>query len=331
MKVWAHTVEEGILGALIYDPDRLEDIPLPVRERLLSDEGILVPDHVAILGALVQARAVDPELRGTDLVNAIVAAVDDPAVRAERLLGMAFHYTEPIFLARDADDLIAFAQARNGGPLPERISHFRALSDPNGQDGPTRIQEFVLTALIKDPELAREVAEWLPAEAFTTPNRRDIYQAILAADQLAELPAGGFGPTLVEDVNVARDALAERVAADPAWELPSTGLNLNSFDLNEDGYIRYLAHASMGKFNGVEFARVMLEELTMTEPPMVLPAPVRALYPSLYPGPYTPDLRYEGPPPIQAERTQELGASHVAHQHAQQAPADRPITLEAPR
>lgn len=332
MKTWAHGVEEHLLGALIYEPARLEDIPVPTRERLLSADGVLAPDHIAILDALINARTADPQLHGTALVDAIVAAVDDPAVHAERLLGMAFHYTEPIFLARDADALIAFAQAPDIGPRPWQISHFGTPSEPKGQDGPTRVQEFVLTALIKDPDLAREVGEWLPAEAFTTPNRRDIYQAILAADQLAEIPAGGFGATLVEQIQAARTALEERAAAEPAWRLPSTGLNLNDYDSTaQESYPWYLAHSSIGQFNGVEFGRVMLEEMTMAEPRRTLPAPIRALWPSLYPEPYVPDLRYEGPPPIRADQAQEVAASHAAHQHSQHTQAGDQITPEPPR
>lgn len=321
MKTMAQVTEESVLGALIYAPDRLWEIPPGTRERLLAGNGVLSQDHAAILDALVNAYGADQELRGMDLVDAIVAAVDDPSVREERLLGMAFHYTEPIFLARDADQLIEFAESRSGGPTTEWTSMYAAVVGPNDQDETTRVQEFVLSAVIRNPELAREVGEWLPVEAFTTLNRRDIYQAVLAADQLADIPAGGFGLRLVDEVRAARESYAATGTAD---------LGLNNYDPSADAsYISHLAHSSIEPFNGVEFSRVMLEQLTMTERYTSLPAPIRALWPSIYPEPYVPDIRYEGPPHIQPERALDVASMHAAHQRAL-ATDERPITLDPP-
>jgi hypothetical protein len=277
-------IEESALGGLLYDPDLLDRVPL------LRPEHFADTRHQTILQTLRTLHTGDPHLRGTPLMEAmaISATLRHPSVPVERLTGLALTSGPPGELAGQATTVIAHAVRREIEASAERI---RALTDPlpgkypfldyaqllremrryefstgpdidpampsryNGQRPLVRAEEIVVATLIQQPELIGEFADWLPPDAFTTPGRRDLYQAVLAADGLADEPASGFA--LTEAIRDARRTLFSGAPAE---------LELDQYSSAERAdYITHLAQSAVIGTDPAIAGRSLLAALTTGE------------------------------------------------------------------
>jgi len=282
MTSFAFRIEEAALGGLLYDPDLLDRVPL------LRPEHFADTRHQTILETLRTLHAGDPDLRGTPLMEAIAATLRHPSVPGERLTGLALTSGPPSEMAEEATTVIAHAVRREIEASAERIRRLteplpggfpfvnydqllREMrryefntgpdidpampSRPNGQRPLVRAEEIVVATLIQQPELIGEFADWLPPEAFTTPGRRDLYQAVLAADGLADEPASGFALT-----EAIRDVRRTLFSGAPA------GLELDQYSsVNRADYITHLAQSAITGTDPAVAGRRLLAALTTGE------------------------------------------------------------------
>lgn len=343
MPTVAHRMEEDALGALLYEPDRLADVPV-LRPEHFNDS-----EHRMIFDALMRARVNQPEARGDQLLDMVAQRVRHPSVSADCLTGLAFACSDPSAAINDCRLVIAQAVRRELGQSAQRIQrlteplaqtfpdlNYSALlhmmrryevstgpdinpslpSEPNGQHPHIRDQEIVLAGLIQDREAVTEFSAWLPAEAFTAPNRRDIYQAVLAIDGLADPPSSGFD--LPGQIEKARTTIA---FYGPSYR------RLDQYSAILHGsYITYLGLSATTSVTAPEAGRNLVADLTRTELAATSTLPVDRA---------THATHAVGPGPTAALDAEPLNA-RLAHDHAHiQAPrptlsTDQQIRQEPP-
>lgn len=339
MTTFTHRAEEDALGALIYAPHRIADVPH------LDADHFADIDHRVIFTALKGALADEPHLHGEALVNRLAYADRSPAITSERLVGLAFAYADPIDLTEAGDQVIAHAVRRElavtrerlqrlteplaPGPwfpdydaLLERMRHLEANtgidwdpgwpSQPNGHAPEVRNQEIVLAGLIQNPELVQEISDWIPIEAFTAANRRDIYQAVLAVDDLAAPPAGGFGDLLVRDAREARTSYLSTGTAD-------TDLDRYS-PVERSSYIAHLGRSTTDPHLSAEAAQTLLENLARAET-----SHTSAISAALNIG-----LQPARSRPLAVEHRAALSTDPAAHLHRPALTQSREISLDPP-
>ncbi|MEV6986489.1 DnaB-like helicase N-terminal domain-containing protein [Sphaerisporangium sp. NPDC051017] len=209
-----HRTEEALLGALIYDPSLINDVPY------LLPRHFDHADHQAIFAAFLDVRANEPGTWGAAMAARITSQVDVPGIDETRLAGLALsspdvssvavygRMIQEAALRRELlghADRLAEAAGTVRGVDPE-LDHFALLSDAlrsnavhfqasltyelsveaPRQDLRTLREEALLADLIQHPEHLHEVAAWLDPEVFTSPDRRSIYEAIVAVDEYGE-------------------------------------------------------------------------------------------------------------------------------------------------
>ena len=219
MPTFSFRTEEFTLGALLYAPERLRDVP-NLRAHHFGD-----PGHQAIFTALAQSQQHEPDVRGQDLAGRIARRAATPGVTEARLVGLALACPDPGHVVEEARLVIAQAVRRELVGSAERISRlteslpadypfldytellgslrhhavntgpdvdFLLNAEPNGKHPRIQREETLLADLIQHPQRVEEIATWLAPEAFTAPNRQDIYRTLLhltgQGDQLPKTP-----------------------------------------------------------------------------------------------------------------------------------------------
>jgi replicative DNA helicase len=194
-----YRAEQALLGALLNDPDLLEDL------RFLTAEDFLSQTHRDIFTAVTTAHAARPDDGGRPFnvtvalagpgpgfdpryLETIARSCPQPAnapayarmVMEARLRRQLLSHADRLF--RDAGDLHfevgRFSQAAGNGHAAERFpSHLMKLAhamwvhakglepSPSGQDGPVRSAEPATDAVASDPVAAAPTARPMPAAA----------------------------------------------------------------------------------------------------------------------------------------------------------------------
>ncbi|MFG1878030.1 DnaB-like helicase N-terminal domain-containing protein [Sphaerisporangium sp. NPDC049003] len=209
-----HRTEQVLLGALIYDPSLINDVPY------LLPRHFAHADHQAIFAAFLDVRANEPGIWGVTMAERITFQADRPGIDEARLAELALsspdvssvavygRMIQEAALRREllghADRLVEAAGTVRG--LDPELDHLALLSDAlrsnavhfetsltddlaveaPRQDLRTLREEALLADLIQHPEHLHEVAAWLDPEVFTSPDRRSIYEAIVAVDDYGE-------------------------------------------------------------------------------------------------------------------------------------------------
>lgn len=324
MPTLIHRDEEAVLGALLYAPDRLEDVP-HLRRRHFSD-----PDHSEIFHTLTVVHGARQHRRGLDLLDAVEGWIDRSEVPLERLVGLALSCPDPDNVAEAGNMVIAHAiryelerseyrlrkmteplgaQApfADYGPVLEALNNATAGTGrdldpntqflPNGQTTLVRAQENVLAGLIQNPELVHEVSGWLTLDGFPSANRRDIYQAILSLDGLADEPSGGFHlPELAREARIG------------FFSAGSADLDLDQYSpMGTENYLLHLGRSAITLDETVSSARTLMVNLARSGP-RPDPEAVRTLTGSL--------VQKSSITPQLVQAATEAITAHHAHQHA---------------
>jgi replicative DNA helicase len=207
--------EEALLGALIYNPAQLDDVP-HVRPDDFGD-----PLHRAVFTAIGQVRDEVPGAYGAAVTEAIAARADTARADELYLSGLVRAcpdtFAAAIYGRMVQEAAFRRALAEHAGTLTQtagsgygtsrELDHLARLSAalqihshsfetvtsqsggavPPAMAGTTaRQEELLLAGLIQNPETVGEIREWLDPEAFTAPDRRRIYEAIVAVDSYGE-------------------------------------------------------------------------------------------------------------------------------------------------
>jgi hypothetical protein len=280
-----HRTEQALLGALIYDPSLTIDVPY------LLPRHFEHPEHQAIYAALLAVRANEPTATGVVLAERIAFQTGLATVTEASLTGMALASPDVSSVAvygrmiQEAGLYRSLAEhaerlAQAAGPVrgvdPE-LDHFDALSRALGrhatgyyatfeaalttqspaqitrEDLQTLREEQVLADLVQNPHVLTEVVDWLDPQVFTSPDRRQIYEAIVAVD--------GYGEP-VEELTL-------------AWQLARSHTNQMSMHPGRDtvrqeqlagpGYLERLARMSVETGVAIEIGRDLLAEHTTAQ------------------------------------------------------------------
>ena len=209
-----HRTEEALLGALIYDPTLVDDVPY------LLPRHFDHTDHQAIFAAFLDVRANEPDIWGAAMAEQITVQAARPGIDEARLAGLALSSPDvssvAVYgrmvqeaalrreLAGHADRLAEAAGTVRG--LDPELDHLALLStalrsnsahveasltyepsaEPLHPGERTLREEHLLADLIQHPEHLREIATGLDPEVFTSPDRRSIYEAIVTIDEYGE-------------------------------------------------------------------------------------------------------------------------------------------------
>jgi hypothetical protein len=284
-----HRTEEALLGALIYDPSLTSDVPylLPAH----FDD----PDHQVIFAAIIDIRANNPALWGAAMATQIAVQVDVPAITQDRLDTLAMAAPDASSVAvygrmiqeaglyRDLaahaerltqaagpirgvdpqlDHLDALATALNGHNATFQ-EHFRAeityevaVAAPQ-QDVRALREEQVLADLIQHPQYLHDVVAWLDPEVFTTPDRRQIFEAVVAVDRYGEP---------VEELTLAWELARVRAAeASRTLDTDPRSQTRTADTAQAPGQLARLAVLTVEPGTAIELGRDLLAEHTRTE------------------------------------------------------------------
>ncbi|MEV6982162.1 DnaB-like helicase N-terminal domain-containing protein [Sphaerisporangium sp. NPDC051017] len=209
-----HRTEQELLGALIYDPSLVNDVPYLLPRHFQHS------DHQAIFAAFLDIYANEPGIWGATMAERINLQIGQSSIDQTRLTGLVLsspdlasvavygRMIQEAALRREllshADRLTQAAGTVRG--IDPELDHFALLSDAlrsnavhfdtsltyelavqaPRQDLRTLREEALLADLIQHPEYLHEVAAWLDPEVFTSPDRRSIYEAIIAVDHYGE-------------------------------------------------------------------------------------------------------------------------------------------------
>lgn len=206
--------ETALLGALITEPGRFADVPG------LRAADFATRRHQAIFTAITAITTGRPGTPAEALPALIAATAGAPEINAQDLAGLSAGSPEPELAAvygcmvQEAAlrrQLLAHAERLAGTTGPERgtdpaMDYLTALASalerstrnlqnaaeqetgpiPPREDPRVLREELLLAALIQDRELAADAPAWLNPELFTSPDRREIYQAAIAVTQTGE-------------------------------------------------------------------------------------------------------------------------------------------------
>jgi len=280
-----HRTEQALLGALIYDPSLTVDVPY------LLPRHFEHPEHQAIYAALMAVRANEPTATGVVLAERIAFQTGLDTVTEATLTGMALASPDVSSVAvygrmiQEAGLYRSLAEhaerlAQAAGPVrgvDAELDHFDALSRAVGRhatsyyanfeaalttESPTQImredlqalrEEQVLADLVQNPYVLAEVVDWLDPQVFTSPDRRQIYEAIVALD--------GYGEP-VEELTLAWQLARSRtseMSMDPAGE------TTRQEQVPGPGYLERLAQLSVETGVAIEIGRDLLAEHTTAQ------------------------------------------------------------------
>ncbi|MET8139875.1 DnaB-like helicase N-terminal domain-containing protein [Sphaerisporangium sp. NPDC005288] len=276
-----HRTEEALIGALIYDPSLVNDVPY------LLPRHFHRPDHQAVFAAFLDVHANEPAIWGAAMADRIIQHADVPGIDATRLAALALSspdvssiavYGRMVQEAALHRDLLDHADrlAEAAGPtrgLDAERDHMALLSQAlrsNAvrfdietdaalpaqavrQDLRILREEALLADLIQHPEHLRGVAAWLDPEVFTSTDRRDIYEAIVAVDRYGEP---------VEELTLTWELARARSAAPPLTQETSTGQDA---PLAASGYVARLARTAVESGIALEIGRDLLADHTRAE------------------------------------------------------------------
>ncbi|MET8160333.1 DnaB-like helicase N-terminal domain-containing protein [Sphaerisporangium sp. NPDC005289] len=276
-----HRTEEALIGALIYDPSLVNDVPylLPRHFHRL--------DHQAVFAAFLDVHANEPAIWGAALADRIIAHANVPGIDATRLATLALSgpdvssiavYGRMIQEASLHRELLGHADrlAEAAGPtrgLDAERDHMALLSQAlrsNAvrfdietdaalpaqavrQDLRILREEALLADLIQHPEHLRGVAAWLDPEVFTSTDRRDIYEAIVAVDRYGEP---------VQELTLTWELARARSAAPPVTH--ETSIRPDGSPA-ASGYVARLARTAVEPGIAVEIGRDLLADHTRAE------------------------------------------------------------------
>lgn len=293
---YADRLEEAVLGALLYEPDQLRQIAA-------TSEHFSNTTYRAVFDAIGEFRGVDPDVHGIDLIQAVATRVHQDKVRPAVLMSLALSCPHPEDAVGESRRLIADKLLRAasdaerylynlthdlGDDLDDDFGDYTSLRDAairyidemDPEFNPARdhkepmywrSEETILSGLIQHPEIVPEIAQWMPPKAFPSANRRDLYQTILALDDLAPMPTTGFD--LAAEINGARAAIQVTGSADCAFWVP--GIH------DRTTYTQHLGLVGTDPATSMKIARALLEDLTtrndLDQPPSADLANVRQL------------------------------------------------------
>lgn len=206
--------ERAFLGALIAEPGRLADVPG------LRAGDFATRNHQAIFTALTNITAVRPGIPAEALPALIAVTADLPDIGVQDIAGLAADSPDPdaaavygrmVQEAALRRELLAHAERLADTAGPDRgadpeLDYLAALSGalerstrnlqsaaewetepiPPSEDPRVLREELLLAALIQDRELAADAPAWLNPDLFTSPERREIYEAAIAVTQSGE-------------------------------------------------------------------------------------------------------------------------------------------------
>lgn len=217
----------------------------------LTGMALASPDvsSVAVYGRMIQEAALDRALavhaerlaQAAGTVRGIDPELDHLALLSRALQTHTNTFTTDISFELSTDS----ASSAPGQDISQDIGQ------DADQDPRTVREEQVLADLIQHSEYVPEVAAWLDPEIFTSPDRRVIFEAIVAVDQYGEP---------VEELTL-------------AWELARTQSNEQARDgqtrtadtYTAPGYMGRLAATAVETGAAIEIGRDLLAEHTRTE------------------------------------------------------------------
>ena len=283
MPTFSFRTEEFALGALLYAPERLRDVP-DLRPHHFGDA-----DHQAIFKALTQIREADPRVRGEELVHRITRNAAVPQVTRARLVGLALTCPDVDHVVEEARLVIAQAVRRELNNSAEQLSrltehlpadypfmNYRRLLDSmhrhaintgpdidfalntesNGKHPSVQREEALLAELIQKPDRIEDVAAWLTPDAFTSSNRQDLYRTLLHLDGRSEqLPNMPF--TIADEIKALWNGTATQPSAYVAIDQYSPSQNLS--------YITHIAASTIEPGSAIETARDLMRDLVRAE------------------------------------------------------------------
>jgi replicative DNA helicase len=273
--------EEALLGALISDPWQLASVPA------ITPADFTDPARRAVFTAITDLHDREPAASGTELAGLIAGAAGDPQVTPDyldqitratptphaaavygrmiieasfdRQLGAHAAQTHAAALAGDQPGQAAVI-ADITATLAGNLQAARAAAgeppagpgSPHGGDPQAALEERFLAALMREPALT----EWITVDpqVFTSPARREVYEAIISIDQYGE-PVDELTLTWA----LARDAA---ISSSDAGRLSSPGELSAAIPA---AMIARLAATPAGTATGVEVARDLLAGYTRAE------------------------------------------------------------------
>jgi hypothetical protein len=278
MPSFIYRLEEMLLGGLLYAPQQLADL-LHATTGNFGD-----PDHRAIFTAIVDAHLQEHDARGPDLFEHVAARVGEPAVSVSRLRSLALgcpnvfaiiEYGEMMQeaalrreIAESADRIAKLMRSMQPSRdsysytvlvdrLRDTVSYagpdidFNSEVEPFATNDVSRREELLLADLIQHPAVVGEVRSWLPLEVFSSPNRAEIFQAILAAhDHTTPEP----GPTGIVAAEIDLLRAAVQTGNDPGDTSAARAAD------TEVVYLIYLASMSIEPGTSVGIGRDLLAE-----------------------------------------------------------------------
>lgn len=200
--------EEALLGALLYDPSLVAEIP-QLLPRHFSDSY-----RAEVFAAITDVHTALPDMRGAEFTRLVAHQVDTPPWETE-LDGWALSsnpssaaaYGRLVHEAAVRRELIGHAErlAELAGPdrgVDPSLDHLADLASAlrlHAADGEATVAHYlpiydteqqlralqedqILADLIQHPDLVPEVAGWLDPAVFTAPHRRQVFEAIISVE-----------------------------------------------------------------------------------------------------------------------------------------------------
>lgn len=280
-----HRAEEALLGAIIYDPSLIDDVPY------LLPRHFDHADHQLIYAAILTISDLEPSTTGALMAERIATETNTPGIDEPRLTGLALSSPDVASaavygrmiqeaalrrdLASEADRLEQTARghgvygaerdylqglaralrAHSGafttGPDPAATTTVADTQRQLQHDLHVTREERLLADLIQHPLHINEVSSWLDPDVFTSPDRQAIYQAILNVHQHGEP---------VEELTVAWQTARSRTS-----EIATGEQGRRPEALTVPGYVTRLATLPVEAGVSIETGRDLLAEHTRTE------------------------------------------------------------------
>ncbi|WP_019632521.1 DnaB-like helicase N-terminal domain-containing protein [Actinomadura atramentaria] len=269
MATTSYILEEQVLGGLAYEPSRAYDLPELNADHFSDQENAL------LYRSFLRARAQNPGLVGTGLAETMADLSTLPGAKT-RIINLALSCENVAATVENAQQLIDYSVHRELVSMANRISYLAAGSDrtahmtnmmrgwaqeitqhlsPGAQVAPhplsprAYMEELILADLIQDPGLVSDLADWLPADAFFSPNRQEIYQTLLNISDCGPPHQSNF--PIEQHLKMARAGNFETVAM-----VPSLIEQFSS--VNQVPYIAHLGATPIERGSSIETARDLL-------------------------------------------------------------------------
>jgi hypothetical protein len=199
--------EEALLGALISDASQAVELLNQIDASAFTH-----PARRAVWIEISRLSDLAVGTSGPEFADLILAATDDPAITSDYLTRLALSTPTPdaahayarlvaeaalnralTNLANETDPVVSATGNRSGRPDVSYSASLAAARSALGEDKPASPPPPGERAIREEEFLAgivahQKLADWirLDPDIFTSPGRRSIYQAALAADRLGE-------------------------------------------------------------------------------------------------------------------------------------------------